>query len=633
MNKMLHTCTFAALLVLCACSGKETPQGADEHLVPVQLAFAMEQGIGTKANATTITELASTPQFGGMEDIRILAFSRRDSVLAEDTALGHLRTLPAISSSSDNAAVSGYSWHEGLIRTNRAHLFSDAFAALPRGTGSVLIYGTAPRHIDASEAATKHLNGSIVTEGLESGDFNNPADGIFFSPEPIYSGNTPAAATGITEILTRLVGSATYTKEYYYQRGGVWNHTHIDVSWNENTEDDILREYFNWFTNNGQLMPGSGSSAETLLTSLYNYLRGYVNYESDVYMHVVGGEEYEAVETEGGTDTFTYATLYNGLRSMLLARFDALFNENILFIASGGTVSFVSPNLRNYPVGIGLPPGAATMRWNGLKYVPVVSGLDGIAPLDRFCYMPPMMYMVNSTISTSADAQIQDIYTSDRTWEQIHSQYRLGKAVTQGTRAVAVDYPMQYACGMLAVTVTATSPVIPDNDGNPRTNCSATGTNFPVTGIILGGQFKQDYTFNPVSSAPEYYLYDNQVSGVYLTNTKSAEFRTLVLPSMQNTDVYFYIEMRNDSGATFTGQEGLILPGNYFYLAGQLSDAASQGFDRIFMRDHYTEVNCTVSSFEHAHVCVPELGEPQLTLGVQTKTSWVMSASSYIVME
>lgn len=622
----------AGMLSLAACSGKEALNGEDEHLVPVQLAFAMESG-ATKANTTVITELANTPRFGGMDDIRVIPFSRRDSVRAADNALGHIHILPTVSSAEDTRAVTGYTWHTGLILNNRAHLFPDAYAALPVGTGSVLMYARSPITADSDDISTKHLNGSILTEGLDiTVHDSSPAD-IFFSPDPIYTGSTPAAATTISDILTRIVASATYTKGYYYERNGVWNSANVSVTWNENIEDAVLREYFNWFTNSGQIMSGSGPSVETLMTSLYAYIRNYENYESDVYMHVVGGEEYEAVETMNGDDTFTYATLYNGLRSVLLSRFDAMRDEHLISISSGGRVSFPTLELRNYPAGFGLPPGAATVRWNGLRYVPVVTGLDGIAPLDRFCYMPPLMYMVNSTISTSNDPNIETIYTSDRSWAQILNQYRLGKAVTKGTRAVALDKTLHYACGMLAATVTATSPVLPDNDGNPRTNCYASGTNFPVTGIIMGGQFKQDYTFCPVSSGSEYYLYDNRISGVYLTDTKSQVFRTLVLPTVANTDVYFYLELRNDSGSSFMGEEGLILPGNYFYLAGQLSDPGSQSFDRIFMRDHYTTVNCIVSSLEHAHSCVPELGEPQLTMAIKTETSWTMSASSYIVME
>ena len=106
-----------------------------------------------------------------------------------------------------------------------------------------------------------------------------------------------------------------------------------------------------------------------------------------------------------------------------------------------------------------------------------------------------------------------------------------------------------------------------------------------------------------------------------------------MLPSPQTSDVYFFLELRNDSSSSFTGAEGIILPGSKFYLAGVLEKSEDPVLDRVFMQDYFTTVKCTVTSLANAHISVPEMGEPQLTLGVQTRLNWIMSASAYVVLD
>ena len=132
-------------------------------------------------------------------------------------------------------------------------------------------------------------------------------------------------------------------------------------------------------------------------------------------------------------------------------------------------------------------------------------------------------------------------------------------------------------------------------------------------------------------------MYDNQVSGVYLTTEESPQIRTLVFPTLVDKDIFFFLEFRNDSGSPFYGAEGIIMPGSHFYLAGKLEkpSAADQasGLTSVIMQDHFTSVSCVVSTLENAHISVPELSNPQLALGVHTQTDWINSAASYIVLD
>lgn len=622
------------LLLLAACSGKEQVTGEGNACVPVDLAFSLEGNVSTRASVTAISELANQGSFRGMENIRIIPFGTRGEIGPEDVSLGFSRRLPSISSSMDDAAYSGSVYHQGLIRNNHAHLYPSASAALPEGTASVLVYGSGVHVAGGDTPGDKHLNGSLIESGWEITGAARPASSWSFSPDPIYTGGVPASASVLTDILTHIASAVTYTQVYYYRRNEVWYEGRIAVTWDDALAETVLREYYRWFTGGGELMTGAGRNVEYLLSMLYGRLRRYESDDEEPYLHMAGGVYYPAVLTEGGTDTFTYGTLYNGLRDAILQRFNDLTDNHFLVLNADDTVHLMDGGLTIYPTDMGLPAGGAVIRWNGIRFVVVTEGLDGIAAMDRYCYMPPLLYRANTTVSTCRESDIYEQYTYQaESWDQILSQYRQGKVVDRFTRGVALDDPLQYATGLLVATVRATASLLPDNDGDPRTNCSVSGTNFPVTGILVGSQYRQDYDFRPDPSSVEYYLYDNQISGVYLTTSESAQFRTLVLPTPDEQDVYFYLELRNDSGATFSGAEGLIFPGNSFYLAGRLEKPDDSAFPAVFMRDHYTTARCTVSSLENAHVAIPDLDNPQLVMGVQSTLNWIMAASSYVVLD
>lgn len=620
------------LAVLTACTEKAEEVATATEDIPVQLAFSLSGSSATRASA--ITELnGGESAFRGMTGIRILPFTRKGEIREGDVSTGLLRPLPSISSSIVDAAYSGNVYSNGIVRNNHAHLFPDAYAALPKGTSSALVYGYAPRATYPTVQETKHVNGSLIESGLNNMEICSASE-IGFAPDPIFTGEVPAEASLLASIMTQVARSVTYTQTYYYKKNEVWYEGHQAVTWDENLSEPTLSQYYTWFTGGGQLITGAGLSVEYLLSTLYGRLCRFESDDEEPVMHLDGGIEYPTVLSNGGTDTCTYSHLYNGLRETILARFNNLLNQGYVSLHTDHTVSFLNTALRRYPVSEGLPAGSAVLRWNGLHFIVVSESLDGIAAMENFCYMPPLYYFVNSTLSTTSDSNAGQWYNSGvDTWEGILSSYRQGKSVGMTTRSVALDEPLQFAVSQLAATVKAASSLLPDADGDPRTNCNVTGTNFPITGILIGRQHTQTFEFEPIPSSDEYYLYDNQFSGVYLTNTESAVFRTPVLPVPAGEDIYLFLELRNDSGATFTGAEGLILPGNYFYLAGKLEHSEDPAFPQVFMRDHMTTATFFISSFENAHVAVPEMGDPTLVMGIQSTVNWTMASSSYVVLD
>ena len=655
MKKNVHKYLMPALLLcLLSCSHKGidgVDDSAARELVPVEFAFSLEGAeSATKANTSILTELDNTEDdvnhFRGIENIRVLAFSA-DTEETEVTegmlTISPIRPLPPIAGIWDRTAVSGNAYHTGLVRNIRAHLYANDAAAFPEGTSHVVLYGNAGRVARGTVQEEKHLNGSLIEDGLDAEDAPSGhyrTSGVSFSPDPIYTGVVSPQATQIAQLLTGIASAVTYTPTYIYYINEEWVEGHNSITWNENVSETSLRQYFRWFTGDGELMTGAGVSVEYMLSNLYGRLLRFNSDDDEQYQHIVGGVAYPTYteDEEHNRVPFTYGHLYNGLRQEILRHFTDLENYHQLDLDPENYKVTIPEELRNYPVSLGLPAGAAVLRWNGIKYVVVTEGLDGIAAMDHYCYMPPLYYYVNTPVSASQEKDLSALYTeSTGSWAQVLNAYRDGRTVRATTHSLALDRPIVYATGMLVATVQASASLLPDNDDDSRTNCSVTGTNFPVTGILLGSQYKQRFNFTPYEDETEYFLYDNQLGDVYLTTAKSHDFRTLVLPTPQDEDVLFFLEFRNDSGATFTGAEGLVLPGNYFYLAGKLEKPTAEdienNLDRVFMSDHYTQVNCVVSSFENAHVAVPEVGNSQLVVGVQTSMNWVMSASSYVVLD
>lgn len=609
--------------------------------VPVQLAVSLQGGVtATKANTATITEISETPDFRGISSLSLLPFGTEEAVTLESTSLSGWEVLGGISDDEDDvASPDGSNFHNGLIKNNHAHLFVGPGASLPVGTASALVYASAAQAQASSVQEYKHLNGSFALSGFNQTESAIDAEDIKFSPDPILTGNIPAAAQTIANALNAIAESAYYTQTYHYKRGGVWYETSTAVRWNESIGSSLLEEWYEDFTNKGQLLTGAGENVANMIGILYKRLNNYVFVDGTVFKHIVGAEEYTAYLSEDEIDenVLTYGAMYENLRIFLKGRIEELVSSGTLTVnESTGAASFNLPELRQYPVSLGLPAGSAVLRWNGNRFEPVTEGLDGIAAIDRFCYMPPLFYFTNTSVSTSTERDLYQQYTSAMpTWNSILSLYNSSKVVNPLTQAVALDLPLQYASGMLVATIKSSVAHLPDNDGDASTYCIPTGTKFPVTGIIVGGQFRQLFNFTPDPDASEeFYLYDNQITGVYLTTEQSEPLRTLVFPTPADEDIYFFMELRNDSGNSFYGAEGIIMPGSYFYLAGCLEKPSGEAAQsQVIAQDHYTTVHCVVNTLENAHVSIPELGDPQLLLGVQTRIDWIQSEGSYIVLD
>ena len=271
-----------------------------------------------------------------------------------------------------------------------------------------------------------------------------------------------------------------------------------------------------------------------------------------------------------------------------------------------------------YPAVIGIPDGAAAVKWDESqnKFVAVTEFNSG-TPLSnhtRFIYPPELYYYINSPIKT-ATTSLETEY-SNATWSNVLENYTSDDAtVSSSTRSVAVKKALDYAVGCLEVYIMANAAKLVDN---ADVDVDVSTHNFTLTGIILGGQYMQDYQFTPIqvqtpSNTDEKIIYDKDVpTGIQLTTSwTETPVYTLAFQSKNEKPVDIVLEFMNN-GTAFTGEGGIVHKDTKFYLVGQIwpePEKSSQGdyFTRVFTKDYRTKVNLNIQSLKHAYNVIPDL--------------------------
>lgn len=618
-------CLLAALSLAGAvsCQRKDPVLEARKGVLKsIRLSLSVGSNDQTKMDAGTFTELSEiNPVFSGLTDMKMVAFDKAGVVTASDNALNLPINVPAFNA-LNYPAVSAQFYPSGI----------DTF--LPIGTASVLLYGRAP-------GDDKRTYGSLIPRGFDTQNTTAPASSYKFAPDVMYPGDViPSEASDIARVVNSIMVGNSISIPARYQRGTEWVNKSVVVNWNESLEDVNLSKAYTDITNEGAIIPGSGPMVESMLSSLYSFFKGYESSNPDGYEITENGEHYQLYKENG--DSLFYKDVYNALKYEVLNRFtlNTAYASQFLTVDDQELTVRFKPEysyLSTYPESMGLPTGCAILRWTPTGFVvPQISGVEGMAPMNRYCFPTGLYYYVNTTIKTSQDKNIGQSYSTSTSWDDVLDDYTLGSSITSNTTSVALIKPLQFAVGMLSATVKSDRDWLQDNDGLPETTVSAVGENLPVTGIILGGQYAQNFDFTPVEDADEYFAYDNQTPGVYMTKNPSAPIRTLSLPTPEGKDIYFTLEFLNNSGRTFIGADGRVLPGRKFYMVGKIelpTDPQKRKFEQVFVQDHVTNLNCTIYSLAGAYNAVPNLGIPQLVIGVQTQVNWEMSSPTTVIFE
>lgn len=277
-----------------------------------------------------------------------------------------------------------------------------------------------------------------------------------------------------------------------------------------------------------------------------------------------------------------------------------------------------------YPQNVGLPDGAAQLKFEGGKFSYINSeniGNLSYTSMDRFVYPASLYYMANTKIKT-ADTRLSDQYSTN--WEACLALYDGGgESVTATTQSVALVDPVKYAVGRFDVAAKFSASSINDNVG--ESIAVTAGDSITLDGILIGGQKNADWQFDPIASSEEYTIYDASVTSTKLGTADIASAimaQSLALSTTAGTNVNFALELTNNTGNAFTGVDGIVPDGAKFYLVGQLVPQADKAGNQVFAKAYNTKANVTITSLAHAYNCIPDLKNPELELGLSVNLEW-----------
>lgn len=610
----------------------------------------MQDDVTQSANTGSGTPTA----FRGLQDMHILPFRRAGSGGKESPVQGADRVnsgeveLPytGISSTFTNTDWTAAKANGGLVANNFGHLYE--LVSVPSGTASVTVYAKATEAAEPTGADA--LRTHRKTYGALTDKFSTAiesAGDVTFQPVPIMesTGTELNTLVGIMNRFIEIKGENIYyyVTNRYYNWGWRTNWSgqqKITVSWNGASGNATLDNYFNVFTNNGEIISGAGNAIEYLLTQLYQSLQsftatGYLMLSSGTWE----GDNHAFTTTTYDEDYYLsndaiYGLGNNGLKKKLLDVFTALRNEGLISIS--GTTVTLAGSLSGFPSSLGVPEGSVAIKWNGKAFV-IADENSGtrLVPVEDYCYPPSLWYHTNSTLSVTEQEEMEEYYTSANSWDAVLSHYDGGKVVYSASRAVAIDLPLQYGPALFTFSFTsATDSSLPDRNEIP---VPINNGSFPVTGIIIGEQREQSFQFHPLQGK-NHYLWDNYVftggstgtPKAYIKNGTQQPVSTLVLETEKGEDVHYAVEFLNNSGRTFVGATGNILPDTKFYLIGILSleGLTNPAIDSIFKQDCQTRATFKVTTLAKAYNTVPDLQNPQLEIGVQVHMDWILDTPS-----
>ena len=334
------------------------------------------------------------------------------------------------------------------------------------------------------------------------------------------------------------------------------------------------------------------------------------------------------------------------LKTQLAGRTDAVStaikaNIDNKTVTIDETVYNVDDN--TYPRSIGLPDGAAVIRWvkneeTGEEEFSVRtnrSAFDNINGITRYTYPAALMFFTDSPIRTSSTEVPKETYEEasvNTKWSDfLDAHYNTSQTVSNITKAVAVVNPLQYGVANLQLTLTGMATTLKDAKDEEVTNADM---DLPLCGVIIGGQHTVGYNMKPQgeqTDVDECFIYETNI----VSGDAGKSINTLVLQSYDDEKVPVILEFENNTDKSFTGKDGKIYPGTRFYLIGMIdpADKKEEGKDytnRVFTQDYTTTMTMSVTSLAKAYTSMPDLLAPRLEIGVQIVTNWIQVTTTNV---
>lgn len=521
--------------------------------------------------------------FLGLANMEMFAFSETPSSGVKST-----RTIRI----GDNTGTSDYD--------DKRRLYSDI--AIPVGTTNMILYTRASKNTSTG-TKNEFQAGSLTNPYTTFTDEAKPTlSELKFNLETIHSAND--FATQGSAILNKLNAIAQTSATV---GGATIEWSKIDEATSYGTEEGrkILQDLYNDFVS---LTAGSENSVIRAIKDLK-----------------------AAVETQKLTefDDLTQAIINNCTTTDLNS-------------SSG------------FPRNISLPDGAAELSFNSNRktftYKEVITGVttgSNLVDHTKITYPSELAYFVSSPVKTSATLSELNQLPDYNAWLGNTANWdQYGDVVKSNTTLVVLKEPVQYGVACLESKIKCATASLEDNASAILKSTAANNfltvpeEGISVTGILVGGQPQGvEWNFEPASNEKfDHTIYDqNMNTGIAAktTNYTNSNY-TLVLDNKNSSTtnaaqskVYVTVELENNMG-DFYGAEGLIPKGSKFYLVGELDPngttatqpSTSENIDRVFVKDHTTVANFTITNLKKAYNHIPDMRTSKINVGLAVDLSW-----------
>ena len=315
---------------------------------------------------------------------------------------------------------------------------------------------------------------------------------------------------------------------------------------------------------------------------------------------------------------------------------DATFDSGKKCVSISGSTLTLHTDLQGWPGNVNLPDGSVYVTYesssNSFSIVPAKNNLGMNTPkIQDYTYPASLYYRAETPIKVHNESLSTDYEDASLDWDALLGKYTEGSAVGLATRSIALVNPINYAVARLDVKAKANQEYLKDQIGNDV----PVESNFPVTGVLIGGQKQVDWKFEPVGS-DEKTIYDSQLATPSFTLSSSPTYpaafnHTLVLETAYDADIHVALEFQNNSGKAFRGYNGDLIPdGCKFYLVGKLE---VDNNNKVFEQDKITTASFNIKSLKGAYNVVPDLRLPALELGLSVNLEWSAGGSFDVNIE
>lgn len=478
--------------------------------------------------------------------------------------------------------------------TNNQKIYSDI--SIPVGTTNFLFYGIGGEN--APQDATEKFAEGVLETTLNNATAPTGTNGITFNLEKV----TADATAGRNDLLTVLNAVAGATD---------WQ-TYAGTAGNDTKTLTVL------YNNYIKLKAGSAEMVRLTLQDLYNA----------VYSYTIGADSDEKAIAEA----IIAAITANGV-------FTANVTNNVCALTTTNT----------YPVNCNLPQGAAQVEFgqdpgnpNTFRYIDNADINSTAIATSNICF-PASLYYFTNTAAWATDAVSPTWPNGTTAWANYNwTNNGWYSPVNTSTHAIALANNIQYSVASLKTTVKCDDVTKLPDAATPTPNQITIPTEgFPVTGILIAGQPNSvNWAFNSTETDATNHaqiIYDNALTNIAAKqNVAEGTNYTLLLANKIGDDattqasVSMVIELKNTSGVSFQGKDGVVPAGAKFYLVATLNPGAGNGVTNntgltnpaVFMQDYVTTANLTINSLANASVTIPDLRNTEMSLGISVDLEW-----------